>query len=144
MHWSQRKKPELISMDNFWKKGTWPSKRSKKKLTIFIVFPVFFQNGTLHMASFCWIELSGPWHFIKAFKQPLNMIIFEKSLEKLEKQLYFFGLFWRLSLIFSKMVHRNEFWFFALQSVHQDASFKLSNVTIRQFSFFTFVRGYPY
>ena len=41
---------------------------------------------------------------------------------------------------FSKKVQRNEFWFFALQPVHQDASFKLSNITIRQFSFFTFVR----
>ena len=30
--------------------------------------------------------------------------------------------------------------FFALVSVRQDAPFKLSNVTIRQFSFFTFVR----
>ena len=47
-------------------------------------------------------------------------------------------LVWLLqsSLIFSKMVHWNEFCYFVLQSVHQDASFKLSNVTIwRQFQY---------
>ena len=34
--------------------------------------------------------------------------------------------------------------FFALQSVHQDASFELSNSTIRWFSIFTLVRGDPF
>ena len=29
MHWLQRKKPELILMDHFWKNETWPSKNSK-------------------------------------------------------------------------------------------------------------------
>ena len=42
--------------------------------------------------------------------------------------------------IFSKMVHWNKFCYFALQSVHHDASFKLSNVAIQGFSVFTFVR----
>ena len=39
------------------------------------------------------------------------------------------------------MVHQNEFWFFALQSVHQDAFLTLSNVAIWRFSFFTFLKG---
>ena len=45
------------------------------------------------MASSCWIELSGSWHFIKAFKQPLNMISFEKTQEKLENSSIFFYFF---------------------------------------------------
>ena len=44
---------------------------------------------------------------------------------------------------FSITVHRNEFRFFALQSVHQYPSFELSNSTIRLFSIFTLVRGDP-
>ena len=91
------------------------------------------------MASFCWIELGESWHFIQAFKQPISMISFEeknrKNYKKLKKN---FGFFWRSSLTFSKMVNQNEFWFFALQSVNQDTSFKLSIDAIQHFSFFTF------
>ena len=74
----------------------------------------------------------------------MNMNSFEKNQEKLQLGSNFFGPFWRSSLIFSRTVHRNEFWFFALQSVHQDASFELSNSTIRWFSIFTLVRGDPF
>ena len=59
----------------------------------------------------------------------------EKTTKNLKKK---FGFFKRSSLTFSKMVNQNEFWFFALQSVNQDTSFKLSNDAIQQFSFFTF------
>jgi hypothetical protein len=97
------------------------------------------------MASFCWIEICGSRHFIKAFKQPINMISFGgKKQDKLKKIVQLFGTFLTVKSHLSKIVHWNEFWFLASQSVHQDASFKLSNVAIRQFSFFTFVRGYPY
>ena len=80
LHWLQREKPELILMDRFLKKCNLTVKKVQKKLTLFSVFPVFFQNGTHHIASFCWNELSGSWHFIKAFKQPRNMISFEKKM----------------------------------------------------------------
>ena len=71
----------------------------------------------------------------------MNMNSFEKNQEKLQSGFNFFGHFWRSNLIFSRTVHRNEFWFFVLQSVHQDASFELSNRTIQWFSIFTLVRG---
>ena len=48
MHWLQRKKPELISMDRSWKNETWPSKRSKKNWTLFTVFPDFFRTVHVH------------------------------------------------------------------------------------------------
>ena len=58
-----------------------------------------------------------------SIQQKLAMcyVPFWKKLGKTVKNgLIFLGLFGRSSRIFSKMVHRNEFWFFALQSVHQD------------------------
>ena len=58
---------------------------------------------------------------------------YKKEQEKLEKFQFFFGLFRRSSPFSSKMNHRNESFFFALLSVRQDASFKLSNVAIQRF-----------
>ena len=40
--------------------------------------------------------------------------------------------------------NKNEFWIFALQSVHQDASFDPSDSIIRWFLIFTLVRGDPF
>ena len=51
----------------------------------------------------------------------------EKNQKKLLLGFNFFGPFWRSNLIFSRTVHLNEFRFLALQSVHQDAPFELSN-----------------
>ena len=64
-----------------------------------------------------------------------KLAILEKIGKNCKKGVILFGPFGRSSCIFSKMVHPNEFWFFALQSVHQGASFKLSNIAIWQFSF---------
>ena len=50
---------------------------------------------------------------------------FLKKSGKLQKKVKFYGTFFMVKFHFSKMVHRNEFWFFVLQSVHQDVSYKL-------------------
>ena len=144
MHWLQRQKPELISIDRFWKIATWPSKRSKKIYPFFQFFPIFFKTDHVYRLFECFYEVTWSTDFNSTETSHVLCAILKKKLEKLRKMVIFFGHFWRSSRIFSKTVHQNEFWFFALLSVHQDASFKLSNVTIRRFSFFTFVRGYPY
>ena len=144
MHWLQCKKPELISMDHFWKNETWPSKKSKKIELFFKFFLGFFKTDHVYRLFECFYEVSWSTEFNSTETSHVLCTILEKNGKNYKKGQFFFGPFGRLSRIFSKIVHRNEFWFFALRSVHQDASFKLSNVAIRQFSFFTFVRGYPY
>ena len=118
--------------------------KSPKKFNYFSSFPWVFSKlimfiGCLNAFMKCHDPLSS-------IQQKLAMcyVPFWEKMENYKKGKFFFGPFGRSSRIFSKIVYQNEFWFFALRSVHQEASFKLSNVAIRQFSFFTFVRGYPY
>ena len=54
------------------------------------------------------------------------------------------GIFLRFFLFFSETILCKELRFFALHSVHQDASFELSKSTIRQFFRFFTHRGDPY
>ena len=54
------------------------------------------------------------------------------------------GAFWRTSLIFSRTVHRNELWFFfALQSVHQDVFWAIKQHSLIIFNFH-FSKGDPF
>ena len=85
-----------------------------------------------------WTKWIQPLHI--SLQTPYEHDKFWKKSDKLQKESNFFGPFCWSSIIFSKMVTQNEFLFFALQSVHQDASFELSNSTIRWFSIFTLVR----
>ena len=80
-----------------------------------------------------WI-VNGCWNTGEAWS------VWRKKNRKYYKSQIFLDCFLRSSLIFSKMVHWNVCCYFALQSVHQDASFKLSSVAIGGFSVFTFVR----
>ena len=52
--------------------------------------------------------------------------------------------FWRLFLIFSETIPCQELGFFALRSVHQDASFELSKTAFGQFFIFFILRGDPF
>ena len=47
MHWLQRKKSELISINHFWKNETWPSKKFKKFYFFFYSFSCFFSKQIL-------------------------------------------------------------------------------------------------
>ena len=79
-----------------------------------------------------------------------NLRFWKKSRKTLKKYLFFFailaknGNFLRFFLIFSETILGKELRFFALQSVHQDASFELSKPTIEQFFRFFTQRGDPY
>ena len=128
----------------FLKKWDLTVKKVQQNLNLFTVFSWFFPKWYLKQSKFLhhctqWIKtlhisLQTPYEHEPFWKKSGKTII----------RVHFFGHFSRSSLILSRTVHQNEFWFFALQSVHQDASFKLSNVAVQQFLFFTFVRGYPY
>ena len=77
-------------------------------------------------------------------KLAMCYVPFSKNLGKTvkKKKGQFFGTFWSVkSYFFKNGPSKWVLFFFALQSVHQDASFKFSNVSIRRFSFFTFVRA---
>ena len=107
--------------------------KSPKKLNNFFKFVLFFFLPKLIIFIGC---LNA---FMKCLDPQISiqqkLAILEKIGKNCKKGVILFGPFGRSSCIFSKMVHPNEFWFFALQSVHQGASFKLSNIAIWQFSF---------
>ena len=51
---------------------------------------------------------------------------------QISQKMSIFGTFWWFFLIFSVTVLGKDLWFFALRSVHQDASFVLSKSTLRK------------
>ena len=145
VHWLKCQKPELVSMDNFQKKNeSWISKRSKK-IDPFVVFPDFLSSkliifiGSLNTYMKCHDPLSSIQQKLAKFYVP-----FWKKSGKTVKRVNFFGTFWMVKSYFFKNGSAKWVLVFVLQPMHQDASFKLSNIAIRQFSFFTLVRGYPY
>ena len=143
MHWLQYKKPELILMDYFWKNETWRSKCPKKLNYLKKKILIFFKTDHVFRLFECFCEVSWSTDFNSTeTSHVLRNILKKFGKNGKKKSSILLGPIGRSSPILSKMVHRNEFWFFALQSVHQYASFKLSNVAIRQFSFFTFVSAH--
>ena len=144
MCWKCHKVQEKYFKNRFWPVhplGTLPTKRSKKLCPLLTVFQDFFQNGTQNMVSFFCIELSGSSRLIKAFKHLIEHEQFWKKSVKISKRVQFFGTFLSVESHFLKNGPSKSVLIFALQSVHQDASFELSNSTIRWFSISTLVRG---
>ena len=130
-------------MDRPWKNETWPSKRPQKIGPFFQFFNIF-RTVHVHKVFEGLNDVSWSTEFNDKETCFVLSTILEKIWKNCKKGPIFFGPFWWSSLIFSRTVYRNEFLFFALQSVHQDASFELSNRTIRWFSIFTLVRGDPF
>ena len=60
MHWLQRKKPELISMDYFWKNATWLSEKSKKIDPFLQFFQIF--SKMVHNTWLVSVELKSVDH----------------------------------------------------------------------------------
>ena len=119
--------------------------KSPKKYNCFSSFSRLFSKIIMFIGCLnAFMKCHGPLSSIQQKLAMCNVPFWKKKGKNYKNGRFFVGPFGRSSPFFSKIVHRNEFWFFALRSVHQDASFKLSNIAIRQFSFFTFVRGYPY
>ena len=82
-------------------------------------------------------------------KKPQLCIVSEKIKKNLQKLPFSAKIakktnFSRFFLIFSKTILCKDLRFFALHSVHQDASFELSKLTIGQFFRFFTHRGDPY
>ena len=83
MHWLQRKKPELILMDHFWKNETWPSKKSKKIDLFYKFFLGFFKTDHVYRLLECFMKCHDP---LSSIQQKLAMCyvpFWRKKREKL-------------------------------------------------------------
>ena len=92
MHWLQRKKPELISMDHFWKNETWPSKKSNKFELFFEVFFCFFLTDHDYRLFECFYEVSWSTDFNSTETSHVLCTIFEKIGKNCIKGYFFLDL----------------------------------------------------
>ena len=121
-------------------------KKKKKKKNSFCRFSLFISKFITCIGCFnAYMKCYDP---LSSFQQKLSVFYVPFWREKIWKnckkgQIYLAFLYDHVSFKKKLCIQMSSF-FFALQSLHQNASFMLSNNTIQSFSFFTFVRGYPY
>ena len=103
MHWFQCKKPELISIDHFWKNETWPSKKSKKVELFLRFFLDFLKTDHVYRLFDCFCEVSWSTDINSTETSHVLCTILEKNGKNCKRGSIFLGLFGQSSHIFSKM-----------------------------------------
>ena len=144
MHWLQRKKTRTHFNGPFLKKWDLTVKKVQQNLNLFTVFSWFFPKWYLKQSKFLhhctqWIKTL---HI--SLQTPYEHEQFKKKSGKTTIRVQFCWTFSMVKSYFFKNGPSKWVLFFALQSVHQDASFELSNGTIWWFSIFTLVRRGPF
>ena len=102
-------------------------------------FEFFYEKyEKLFKSCIWWLKRSVLMRWIQRKNPALYIVCFLKKPTRKTSKMEFFAGF---SFFSSKTIPCKELGFFALHSVHQDASFELSNTTFEQFFRFFVIRG---
>ena len=138
------------NQNSFWwtvlKKMRLDHKEGPTKLDPFYSFSWFFPPPKWYLKKSKFLYNGTQWieRLHTSLQTPYEHERFWNKSRKTRIRVHFFWSFLTVKSYFFKNGPSEWVLVYALQSVHQDASFELSNGTIRWFSIFTLVRGDPF